>query len=70
VGTIPSVRVEPIVAGLITLIGIGLTTVGILSRVGVAIAPGSVLVLGGAAWLGNALARGDVRLLPARREDA
>ena len=59
---------EPILALLVTLVGIALTTFGVVTHAGMAIAPGSLLVLGGGAWLGNALARRDVRLLPAPRE--
>ena len=55
---------EPGVAALLTLVGMVLTTVGALSHIGVAIAPGALLVLVGGSWLGNALARHDVRLLP------
>jgi hypothetical protein len=45
--------------------GAALTTIGALSHGGPLIAPGSALILVGAAWLGNALARRDVRLFPA-----
>jgi hypothetical protein len=62
------VALEPLLAALVTLVGIGLTTTGVLSHVGVAIAPGALLITVGAAWLGNALARHDVRLLSASTE--
>jgi hypothetical protein len=42
-----------------------MTTYGALVHAGALMAPGSVLILGGGAWLGNALARRDVRLFPA-----
>jgi hypothetical protein len=58
---------EPVLAALVVLSGIALTTAGVFGHVGQAIAPGSVLILGGGAWLGNALARGDVKLLPGTR---
>jgi hypothetical protein len=51
------VRVEPVAAALVTLIGIGLTSVGIVMHVGQAVAPGAALALLGGAWLGNSLAR-------------
>jgi hypothetical protein len=61
------VGLEPGLAALLTLIGVGLTAVGVLGHIGLAIAPGALLTLVGAAWLGNCLARRDVRLLPGPR---
>jgi hypothetical protein len=58
------VGLEPVLAALLTLIGMGLTTFGVVGHVATASAPGALLVLGGGAWLGNALARRHVRLLP------
>ncbi|HEV7664077.1 MAG TPA: hypothetical protein VGQ62_11120 [Chloroflexota bacterium] len=55
---------EPALAALVTLVGMALTSFGVFGNVGQAIAPGSFLTLAGGAWLGNALARRDVRLLP------
>jgi hypothetical protein len=55
---------EPVLAALVTLAGIGLTTAGAVIHAGPAVAPGALLILVGAAWLGNALARRDVRLIP------
>ena len=64
----PSVSVtkwlEPLLAALVTLLGIGLTSVGALMDAHAAFAPGALLVLVGGGWLGNALARGDIRLFP------
>ena len=51
------------VAGLVTLIGIGLTSGGVFGHAAPAIAPGALLILVGGGWLGNSLARRDVRLL-------
>jgi hypothetical protein len=47
------------------VLGAALTTIGAFSHGGPLIAPGSALILVGAAWLGNVLARRDVRLFPA-----
>jgi hypothetical protein len=55
---------EPLLAALLTVVGIALTTFGALVHAAPAVAPGAVLTLAGGAWLGNALARQDVRLLP------
>jgi hypothetical protein len=55
---------EPLLAALLTLAGIALTTAGALIHAATAVAPGALLTLVGGAWLGNALARHDVRLLP------
>jgi hypothetical protein len=62
------VALEPILAALVTLIGIGLTTYAEISHVSVAIAPGALLGFVGGAWLGNALARRGPRSLPTPRE--
>ena len=58
------VGLEPALAGLVTLIGIGLTAVGVFTHTGPAVAPGALLILVGGGWLGNCLARRDVRVLP------
>ena len=50
-------RLEPALAALVTLIGIGLTSFGVFTHNGPAIAPGAFLALVGGAWLGNSLAR-------------
>lgn len=55
---------EPVVATAIALIGMGLTSAGAFVHAAPAVAPGSLMILVGGAWLGNALARRDVRLLP------
>ena len=55
---------EPLLASLMTLLGIALTTAGAVAHIAQAVAPGALLILVGGAWLGNALARRDVRLLP------
>lgn len=51
------VGLEPALAALVTLIGIGLTSFGALSHTATAMAPGAALALLGGAWLGNSLAR-------------
>jgi hypothetical protein len=48
-------------AALVTLIGIALTTFGVFAHAGLAVAPGASLALVGGAWLGNSLARRDSR---------
>jgi hypothetical protein len=58
------VGLEPAVAALVTLVGIGLTSFGVFSHVGQAVAPGAALAFIGGGWLGSSLARHDVRLLP------
>jgi hypothetical protein len=63
------VALEPALAALVTLIGIVLTSLGVLTHTGQAVAPGALLTLAGGAWLGNSLARGDVRLLPGAKPE-
>jgi hypothetical protein len=46
-----------VLAGLATLVGIGLTTFGAFTHAPIAMAPGAALALFGGGWLGNALAR-------------
>jgi hypothetical protein len=52
------VALEPVLAGLATLVGIGLTSFGAFTHTATAMAPGAALALLGGAWLGNRLARG------------
>jgi hypothetical protein len=61
------VALEPALAALVMLVGIGLTSIGVFAHIGIAIAPGAFLTLVGGGWLGNCLARLDVRLLPGSR---
>jgi len=51
------VGLEPVLAALVTQIGIALTSVGVFTHSGPAVAPGALLAFGGGAWLGNSLAR-------------
>jgi hypothetical protein len=51
------VGLEPALAALVTLIGIVLTSVGVFSHTGPAVAPGALLILVGGGWLGNSLAQ-------------
>jgi hypothetical protein len=53
---------EPLLAALLTLFGIGLTTAGAVLDAHALFAPGALLLFAGGAWLGNALARHDIRL--------
>jgi hypothetical protein len=57
---------EPLLAALVTLLGIGLTTAGAVLDAHATFAPGALLITVGGGWLGNALARHDIRLLPGR----
>jgi len=41
-----------------------LTSFGVFTHTGPAVAPGALLAFVGGGWLGNSLARRDVRLLP------
>lgn len=52
-----SVALEPALAALVTLLGIGVTTFGAFSHTPPAMAPGAALAFVGGGWLGNALAR-------------
>lgn len=61
-----SSRVEVAVALVLTVLGIVVTTWAIFHHTGPLVAPGATLIFGGSAWLGNALARHDVPLLPRR----
>jgi hypothetical protein len=51
------VGLEPALAALVTIIGIGLTTFGALTHTATAMAPGAALAFLGGGWFGNALAR-------------
>jgi hypothetical protein len=51
------VGLEPLVAALVTLIGIALTSFGVFTHTPPAVAPGATLALVGGGWLGNSLAR-------------
>ena len=55
---------EPVAAAVLALLGIALTSVGVLTHTAPLVAPGAVLILAGGGWLGNALARRGVRLFP------
>ncbi|MDQ3810211.1 MAG: hypothetical protein M3336_07965 [Chloroflexota bacterium] len=57
-------RLELLLAGLVTVLGIGATTYAALVHAAPLVAPGALLVTVGGAWLGNTLARANVRLLP------
>jgi hypothetical protein len=55
-------QVELAGAGVVMVVGMAMTTVGAFGHVPTLMAPGSALILGGSAWLGNVLARRDVHL--------
>lgn len=48
---------EPVLAGLVTLVGIALTSFGVFTHTAPAVAPGATLALVGGGWLGSSLAR-------------
>jgi hypothetical protein len=51
------VGLEPVVAALVALVGIALTSFGAFTHTATAMAPGAALALLGGGWLGNSLAR-------------
>jgi hypothetical protein len=51
------VALEPLVAAVVTLVGVGLTTYGATTHAATAMAPGAALALLAGGWLGNSLAR-------------
>ena len=48
---------EPVLAALVTLVGVALTSFGAFSHTPTAMAPGAALALLGGGWLGNSLGR-------------
>ncbi|MBV8715022.1 MAG: hypothetical protein JO020_02425 [Chloroflexi bacterium] len=58
---------EPALAGLVVLVGIGLTSFGAFTHTATAMAPGAALALFGGGWLGNSLARVYARVRPPAR---
>lgn len=48
---------EPVLAALVMLLGVGLTTFGAFTHTATAMAPGAALAFIGGGWLGNSLAR-------------
>ena len=55
-------RAEPFIAGAVAVLGGAATTWAAFTHTAPLIAPGATLILAGSAWLGNSLARRDVRL--------
>jgi membrane protein DedA with SNARE-associated domain len=51
------VGLEPVLAGLVALVGIALTSFGAVTHTATAMAPGAALAFIGGGWLGNSLAR-------------
>ena len=65
-------KAEPAIALAIVILGVAMTTWGAFSHAAPVVAPGATLILLGGAWLGNSLARLDVRIFPSAappRED-
>jgi hypothetical protein len=57
-------RAEAPVALVLTILGMALTTWAAFTHSAHLVVPGATLITVGGAWLGNALARGNVRLFP------
>jgi hypothetical protein len=57
-----SPKLEPLIASLLAIAGIGLTTWAAFTHAAHLVVPGATLITVGGAWLGNALARADVRI--------
>jgi hypothetical protein len=51
------VGLEPVLAALVAVLGIALTSFGAFTHTATAMAPGATLALLGGGWLGNSLAR-------------
>ena len=59
-----SKTVEPIIALVLTILGMGLTTWAAFTHAAALVVPGATLITVGGAWLGYALARAEVRIFP------
>jgi hypothetical protein len=55
-------QLEIALATVLTVLGIILTSWSVMGHVALLVAPGALLITLGGAWLGNAMARHDVRL--------
>ena len=55
-------------AALAMMLGIFMTTWAVLAHLAIVVAPGALLITAGGAWLGNALARHHVHLIPSAIE--
>jgi len=62
--------VELVLSIVVVVLGAALTTLGALAHGGPLVAPGALMILVGSAWLGNVLARRNVRLLPSAPPDS
>ena len=58
-------QAEPFVAVALLVLGAAVTTWAAFSHAAQLVVPGTTMILVGSAWLGNLLARRDVRLFPA-----
>jgi hypothetical protein len=54
------VALEPVLAALVAVLGVVLTTFGVFTHTGTAVAPGALLTFVGGTWLGISLARRDL----------
>ena len=57
-------KAEPAGAFAVVILGMAMTTWGAFSHTAPLLAPGATLILLGGAWLGNSLARLDIRIFP------
>ncbi len=58
-------RLEIALVAALTVVGIVMTVWAVLTHSAVLVAPGALIITVGGAWLGNAMARHGVRLIPA-----
>ena len=63
-------KVEPIIALFLTIAGMAITTWAAFTHTAALVVPGATLITLGGAWLGNALARADVRIFPSPADSA
>ena len=62
--SLSSNKAEPAIAFAVAILGMAATTWGALTHTAPIVAPGAALIMLGGAWLGNCLARLDVRIFP------
>ena len=61
-------KAQPIVALIVTILGMAITSWAAFTHTAALVVPGATLITLGGAWLGNALARADVRIFPVHSE--
>ena len=68
--TVTPSKTQPLLAAAIAVLGIAMTTWAAFAHAAHFVVPGATLITFGAAWLGNILARMDVRFFPSRNPQA